>query len=29
MTLKVRWVDQMTPLTDRRAGWVLKPLHDA
>jgi hypothetical protein len=20
--------DHMTPLTERRAGWVLKPLHD-
>jgi DNA glycosylase AlkZ-like len=27
-TVEVRWVDQMVPLTDRRAGWVLKPLHD-
>jgi len=27
-TVEVRQVGQMTPLTDRRAGWVLKPLHD-
>jgi hypothetical protein len=27
-TAEVRWVGQMVPLTDRRAGWVLKPLHD-
>jgi DNA glycosylase AlkZ-like len=26
--VEVRQVDQMTPLTERRAGWVLKPLHD-
>jgi hypothetical protein len=27
-TVEVRQVGQMTPLTERRAGWVLKPLHD-
>ena len=27
-TVEVRQVGQMTPLTDRRAGWVLRPLHD-
>jgi hypothetical protein len=27
-TAEVRQVGQMTPLTERRAGWVLKPLHD-
>ncbi|HEU4909675.1 MAG TPA: hypothetical protein VFT17_12465 [Propionibacteriaceae bacterium] len=27
-TVEIRWVGQMVPLTDRRAGWVLKPLHD-
>lgn len=27
-TAEVQWVGQMVPLTDRRAGWVLKPLHD-
>jgi DNA glycosylase AlkZ-like len=26
--VEVRWVSQMVPLTDRRAGWVLKPLHE-
>jgi DNA glycosylase AlkZ-like len=26
--VEVRWVGEMVPLTDRRAGWVLKPLHD-
>jgi DNA glycosylase AlkZ-like len=26
--VEIRSVDQMMPLTDRRAGWVLKPLHD-
>jgi hypothetical protein len=24
----VRRVERMTPLTDRSAGWVRKPLHD-
>jgi Winged helix DNA-binding domain len=24
----VRRLDRMTPLTERRAGWILKPLHD-
>jgi len=24
----VQRVDRMTPLTERRAGWVRKPLHD-
>jgi hypothetical protein len=24
----VRRVDRMTPLIDRSAGWVRKPLHD-
>jgi hypothetical protein len=27
-TLEVRWIREIVPLTDRRAGWVLKPLHD-
>jgi hypothetical protein len=27
-TVEVRWVSDMVPLTERRAGWVLKPLHD-
>jgi hypothetical protein len=27
-TVEIRWVGQMVPLTERRAGWVLKPLHD-
>jgi hypothetical protein len=27
-TVEVRWVSEMVPLTERRAGWVLKPLHD-
>jgi Winged helix DNA-binding domain len=26
-TVEIRWLDQMMPLTERRAGWVLKPLH--
>jgi hypothetical protein len=26
--VRVRRLDQMTPLTERKAGWVLKPLHD-
>ena len=26
--VEVRQVGQMKPLTERRAGWVLKPLHD-
>lgn len=26
--VEVRWVGEMVPLTDRRAGWVLKPLHE-
>jgi hypothetical protein len=27
-TVEVHHVGRMTPLTERRAGWVLKPLHD-
>jgi hypothetical protein len=27
-TVEVHWVGQMTPLTERRAGWILKPLRD-
>jgi hypothetical protein len=27
-TISVRRLDHMTPLTERKAGWVLKPLHD-
>jgi hypothetical protein len=27
-TVEVRSVEEMAPLTERRAGWVLKPLHD-
>jgi hypothetical protein len=26
--VRVSRLDQMTPLTERKAGWVLKPLHD-
>jgi hypothetical protein len=26
--VEVRWVSEMVPLTERRAGWALKPLHD-
>ena len=26
--VSVRRLDRMTPLTERRAGWVVKPLHD-
>jgi hypothetical protein len=26
--VRVSRLDQMMPLTERKAGWVLKPLHD-